>query len=340
MTAVFEHKKHVAFWLRCLRMLPEPYTSGDTQRMTLGYFCLGALDLLGVAQSKIASDERAGLVEWVYAQQIPQAQGGGFRGSSSAGSSRLSESIHITMCYNALQNLAILRDDLSRVDRASLVRFVASCQHSDGSFSPAPGQSERDARFVYCAFALCDMLGGWNAIDQEAAVRFLLQSRNYDGGFGQGPGQESQGGSTYCALASLALASRLDNLSDRERTVDWLLSRQQSGSGFNGRPEKATDTCYSFWCGASLAILGEHDRIDPEADVRWLLSAQTRMGGISKVPGDMPDVMHSYLSHAALAMHGPSAAAGVGLEEGQLARLEPRWNLSDESARWLREHLR
>ncbi|KAE8204167.1 hypothetical protein CF335_g2752 [Tilletia laevis] len=327
-------------------MLPQSYTSGDTQRMTLGYFCLSGLDLLGGVQSKVPDEERKELVNWIYAQQISASAGGGFRGSPChAVSSGAQGSSHITMCYNALQNLAILRDDLVRVERDALKHFISSCQNGDGSFSPSPGQAERDARFVYCAFALCDMLDVWSCIDVEAAVRFLLQSCNADGGFGQGPGQESQGGSTYCALASLSLSSRLDQLQDKERSVDWLLSRQQSGSGFNGRPEKATDTCYSFWCGASLEILGKHELIDSPSDVAWLLSAQTRVGGIAKTPEDMPDVMHSYLSHAALAMHLPSMKEEAGGEgslmvlEG-LQRLEPRWNLSVQSAEWLRNHIR
>ncbi|KAL9940445.1 hypothetical protein V8E36_001150 [Tilletia maclaganii] len=352
----FEVKKHAAFWLRCLRMLPQPYTSGDTQRMTLGYFCLGGLDLLGVVESKIPEQERSELVEWIYDQQIPREHGGGFRGSPASGSGRLRESAHLTMCYNALQNLAILRDDFARLDREGLLEFITSCQYADGSFSPGPGQSERDARFVYCAFALGDMLEDWTCIDLDASIRFILQSRNHDGGFGQGPGQESQGGSTYCAIASLALASRLDDLPHPERTIDWLLSRQQSGNGFNGRPEKVTDTCYSFWCGAALLILGKHNLIDSPSDVRWLLSAQTRLGGIAKTPDDMPDVMHSYLSHAALAMHassGPGTGEGAGEAQderrglqvvsgldGALQPLEPRWNLSEASAAWLRDRIR
>jgi len=45
------------------------------------------------------------------------------------------------------------------------------------SFSPSIGQSENDCRFVYCAFAISDMLSDWSAIDVDAAVDFLLKSR-------------------------------------------------------------------------------------------------------------------------------------------------------------------
>lgn len=45
------------------------------------------------------------------------------------------------------------------------------------SFAPSIGQEEYDCRFVYCAFAISDMLNDWSAINLDAAVRFLLESR-------------------------------------------------------------------------------------------------------------------------------------------------------------------
>lgn len=45
------------------------------------------------------------------------------------------------------------------------------------SFAPSFGQAEYDCRFVYCAFAISEMLNDWSAIDVDAAVHFLMQSR-------------------------------------------------------------------------------------------------------------------------------------------------------------------
>jgi prenyltransferase beta subunit len=36
------------------------------------------------------------------------------------------------MTYTALLNLAILGDDLSRIDAKGLIQFIASCQTEDG----------------------------------------------------------------------------------------------------------------------------------------------------------------------------------------------------------------
>lgn len=66
---VLEAKKHTSFFLRHLRLLPRPYTSADTQRMTMAFFCLSALDLLGVVEDKTTSEERDGYREWIWRLQ-------------------------------------------------------------------------------------------------------------------------------------------------------------------------------------------------------------------------------------------------------------------------------
>lgn len=69
-----------------------------------------------------------------------------------------------------------------------------------------------------------------------------------------------QGGTTYCALASLALVSRSPSVVEhvsarhRETTIWWLSQIQQQEGGFSGRTNKIADTCYCFWCGASLEV--------------------------------------------------------------------------------------
>ncbi|KAN0062761.1 geranylgeranyl transferase type-1 subunit beta [Thecaphora frezii] len=398
-----QRRKHVAFYLRHLSMLPQPYTSADGQRMTLAYFALSSLDLLGAVEEKLKPEERSEYVDWIYEQQCPAELGGGFRGGPSIGSavaslatlrvSQLPTETHreetsgssqlgggnLAMTYTALLSLAILRDNFQRLDRAALLHHLRSCQQPDGSFAPSIGHREYDCRFVFCAFAVCWMLDDWSAIDVERAIDFLRRSRCWDGSFGQVETQEGHGGSTYCAVAALALAQRLDVLdedamgtsdrdrnatprvggSDRRRELErWLLNRQQRGSGFNGRLEKPVDTCYSFWCGAALEILGQHGHIDAASDIEWILSAVSPVGGISKVPEDPPDLMHSYLSTAALSLHayGTEAPAAKGPMQvadetdgeldairtalrSSLRPLDAALNLSKSTKEWLVQHL-
>ena len=64
----------------------------------------------------------------------------------------------------------------------------------------------------------------------------------------------------------------------------------------------------------------------------FLLSAQSPMGGFGKEPEEYPDPFHSYLALAALAIM-PS-----GREMG-LRELDVKWNISLESAEWLRKEI-
>lgn len=90
--------------------------------------------------------------------------------------------------------------------------------------------------------------------------------QRYDYGVSQHFEMESHGGTTYCAIAALCLTDQLNILSHKEveKVKRWLVLRQdvQDGGGFNGRPNKPVDTCYSFWIGAALKILGAFDLTD------------------------------------------------------------------------------
>lgn len=68
------HTAHVGY---SRHLLAELKYSSAPYSMSLAFFALSSLDLLG-ALASITPAEKAGYVEWIYAQQHPQ---GGFRGS-------------------------------------------------------------------------------------------------------------------------------------------------------------------------------------------------------------------------------------------------------------------
>ena len=144
-----------------------------------------------------------------------------------------------------------------------------------------------------CVLALLRALAQARAsLCPRANVRFVSQStrasdracaRASTGAFD--PGWFLTGGSTYCAVAALALLGRLSALGGRDareghlsppragdssrraRLARWLLLRQAGlndegcqslgwRGGYRGRAGKEPDSCYSFWIGASLHILG------------------------------------------------------------------------------------
>eukprot|EP00762_Andalucia_godoyi_P004639 ANDGO_03539.mRNA.1 Geranylgeranyl transferase type-1 subunit beta len=280
--------KQTAYFLRaCLfRGLPSEVQTLDPHRMTIAYFSVAGLSLLGVLDRLAAENPRLKplMIEWIYRQQAASGlfHPGPFLGTNStisstaAGASPSEQPIvhsevdlsrlpfyefgHIAMTYTALANLRMLGDDLSRIPRARLVHSLSQFQLPHGGFCAYGPGSETDVRFVYCACAIADMLGDWRFVNVDAAVGFLRRCHRYDGGFAQAPDLESHGGSTYCAVASLHLMGQLDSFfgseADRQRTVVWLLNRQSAEEGgFCGRPYKAPDTCYTFWIGASLRML-------------------------------------------------------------------------------------
>ena len=90
------------------------------------------------------------------------------------------------------------------------------------------------------------------------------------------------------------------------------------------------DTCYSYWVGGSLSILGRYDLVDTARLRQYVFATQDKhIGGMAKWPDYHPDPLHSYLGIAGMSM------AGV---EG-LQPLDYVLNLSQRASRHLRKHL-
>jgi geranylgeranyl transferase type-1 subunit beta len=340
---VLTHGRHAKFFQRTLAVLPSSLSSFDTQRVTVAYFAISGLDLLD--RLDMIETEKAGMVAWLYSCLISPTPGQdnveeevlskcGFRGSPAlklSSNSLPSHSFdhgHIAMTYTALASLLVLGDDLSMLDRKAVIAGVRALQLPDGSYKAALEGGENDMRFLYCAAAICSMLGDWEGMDQEAATHYVLESISYEGGIGQGPGLEAHGGSTYCGVAALALMGRLGDLGrDRlDRVVRWCVFRQAQGSGFMGRPHKPEDTCYSFWVGATLSLLGKLEMCDKESSRQFVLSTQDPVtGGLAKWPDTQTDPLHTYLGLSGLGIQG---------EDGVLA-VDPALNMSKRTKHWL-----
>ncbi|KAH9990286.1 terpenoid cyclases/Protein prenyltransferase [Russula vinacea] len=337
---------HVAHCVRCLDGLPASLVEMDASRMAIAFYCLGTLDVTGIAERQISPTSRKSWKEWIWDQY---AEGGFHPGpfvSPARGAGVVATAPHLIMTYCALLALAVLRDDYALLDRAALKRMVGACQDADGGFETIPGAGDADLRMTYCAFVVCALLGDWSCIDLPRALSYIQRCRTYEGGYGQTPLGESLGGPTYCALAALHLVpadhacaaqARLQR-AEWHATVRWLLHMQAEaldpvcGGGFAGRTNKLADACYGFWCGAALAILGAGDLLDAHALGAFLAQCQYKFGGISKAPGEHPDPYHTYLSIAAAAIITPDPAWG-------LQPLDPLINATPETARWAKEHV-
>jgi len=327
---VFSTNMHVAHCIRCLRGLPSAALEVDCMRMMVAYYCLSSLDLLSSLDAKVSKAEKDDWLAWIWSQYISDETVAGFRGGPflTGSSTPPEEPPHILMTYTALLSLAVLRDDFSRLDRRRILAFLIQAQLPDGSFEPWLGSQELgDVRIVYGALAICRILNCWDGIDLPSAVSYIQSCRVRDGGYGQTPRAEANGGPTYCAVAALELASQPLQGEERERTLSWLIHRQRGG--FQGRVEKEQDACYSFWCGAAIALLGGADLVDREANAEFLMGCQFKLGGFAKAVGEYPDPLHTYLSMAALSIYPPSWGVPLG-------SIDPLLNVRIETGKWIK----
>lgn len=78
-------------------------------------------------------------------------------------------------------------------------------------------------------------------------------------------------------------------------------------NGYQGRTNKDPDSCYSFWVGGSLDLLGCFPLTDLPSNRQFLLGScqfNSKVGGFSKLPGGYPDILHSFYSLCWLTMAG------------------------------------
>ncbi|ODH45063.1 hypothetical protein ACO22_00455 [Paracoccidioides brasiliensis] len=222
-SAVLRKDRQVKYFIRCLKtFLPHQYTSNDSSRMTLAFFTIAGLDLLGSLDDNLQPSERKGYIDWIYHCQVPS---GGFRGfpgtifgdSKRNPSNECWDPANVPATFFALMTLILLGDDLRRVKRRECLQWLCSMQREDGSFGEVLAtegkfEGSSDLRFCCCAAGIRYILRGQDAdylrdiedIDVNSLISHIEACQSFDGGFSVSPLNESHAGLTYCALASLS----------------------------------------------------------------------------------------------------------------------------------------
>nr|XP_043632002.1 geranylgeranyl transferase type-1 subunit beta [Erigeron canadensis] len=333
---LFDRDRHIRYLEMNYQILPSLYEAQEINHLTLAYFIISGLHILR-ALDRV---DREDVINWVLSLQAHptneaepnNGQFYGFYGSRSSqfhslkSGAAVPNNSHLASTYCALAILKTLNYDFSLFNCSSILMSMKHLQQPDGSFMPIHTGAETDLRFVYCAAVISSLLDNWSGMDKEKAKKYILSCQSYDGGFGLIPGQESHGGATYCAVASLRLMGFLeDDLVSRSTSsciidvpllLDWCLQRQAIDGGFQGRPNKPTDTCYAFWVGGALRILGAGKFIDERILREFLLTCQSEYGGFSKFPGQLPDLYHSYYGFTAFSMLQETGLNSLNLELG------------------------
>ncbi|KAK2976842.1 hypothetical protein RJ640_009293 [Escallonia rubra] len=338
----FDRDRHVFFLQMMYQLMPSQYQGQEINRLTLAYFAVSGLHIL----RSVDSLHKEEIISWVLSLQahpknealLNDGQFYGFHGSRSSQFQKIDNGVwtpngsHLASTYCAVAILKTVGHDLSVTDSETILKSLKNLQQPDGSFMPIHSGAETDLRFVYCAAAISSMLGNWSGMDREMAKEYIINCQSYDGGFGLTPGSESHGGATYCAVASLQLMGYIEDglLSKRASSciidvpllLNWSLQRQAADGGFQGRPNKPTDTCYAFWVGGVLRILGAYQFIDETALRNFLLTCQSEYGGFSKLPGQLPDLYHSFYGFSAFSL----------LEEPGLHPIRVELGIADNAA--------
>lgn len=153
-----------------MSVLPTGYTANDSSRMTLGFFILSALDLLGQDEQLLSEEERAAIKNWILRCQLPD---GGFCGSTNhkfpdghyvnvGNMKQFLDPPNLPATFFALLSLSYV-GDLNWVKRRQCLRWLKTLQRKDGSFGElitADGTiaGGMDMRHCYVATAIRWML--------------------------------------------------------------------------------------------------------------------------------------------------------------------------------------
>jgi geranylgeranyl transferase type-2 subunit beta len=202
---------------------------------------------------------------------------------------------HILYTLSAIQ-LAILCGNTSVIDRKSVVTFVKGLQRPDGSFA-GDDYGDDDTRFGYCALSCLHLLGLLPAVDsgvgteadaaegsREVGSHTPDPSADSSGGGGGGGSGGCGGGGGGVATAVL----------DRDAAANFILRCATPEGGFGLRPGTEAHAGQTFCCVASLALLGQLERVNKALLVAWLGSRQLSSGGVNGRPDKREDGCYAW----------------------------------------------
>ncbi|KKA27831.1 hypothetical protein TD95_003907 [Thielaviopsis punctulata] len=232
---------------------------------------------------------------------------------------RISGGRDMRYCYLAAAVRWFLRGDhvegsefwVEDINVNGLIEHIRRAQTYDGGISES-GYNESHAGYAYCAIAALTLLGAGEDTqsptgppttiaagvrDINKLIHFLVYRQQLY--------------LTQPSTDSDADSDDEDEIPPPDMAVSQDVETVVSGHvGFNGRQNKPSDTCYFWWAGATLAMLGHIDVLDPLPARRFLVDkTQHFVGGFCKAPGGRPDLYHSYLGLAALAAMGDPTLA-------------------------------
>ena len=139
--------------------------------MSLAFFTVASLDLLGTLTTNTTPEQRKDYIDWIYANQHPKGGFRAFPGTNLGPEHTTPENEHwdpanLPATYFALSLLLILGDDFARVRRTETLAWLRLVQRDDGSFGETfvlgKVHGGTDSRFGYCGMGVRYILRGFD----------------------------------------------------------------------------------------------------------------------------------------------------------------------------------
>lgn len=270
--------------------LPPQMVALDASQPWMLYWIANSLSILD--PNNLTDDIKRGIVAKLFNISKDKGPFGGGEGQLP----------HIASTYAAVNALALcdnIDDCWNQLDTKAIHDWLLSLKQADGGFKTCRLIGEVDTRGVYCALTVASLLNIMTDELTSGVAEYLQRCQTYEGGFGGTPLEdEAHGGYTFCAVASLLILNKLDSI-NIEKLSEWCSARQYNEEmGLSGRSNKLVDGCYSFWVGATAAMLeGEnHDiPINKDALRRYILNCcqSDERPGLRDKPGKNADFYHT-----------------------------------------------
>eukprot|EP00297_Palpitomonas_bilix_P006660 CAMPEP_0113868838 /NCGR_PEP_ID=MMETSP0780_2-20120614/1212_1 /TAXON_ID=652834 /ORGANISM="Palpitomonas bilix" /LENGTH=405 /DNA_ID=CAMNT_0000853967 /DNA_START=256 /DNA_END=1473 /DNA_ORIENTATION=+ /assembly_acc=CAM_ASM_000599 len=236
------------------------FTSLESSRPWLVYWCVHGLDVLGELEGDTATKQSA-----IAALRLCLHEDGGFKGN-------VTGEPHLATTYAAIVSIAAVNTDegYSLVDRKLLHSFLMKMKQPDGSFLMHKG-GETDVRGAFCALSTAVLCGICSDDLRKGVGDYIRTCQTYEGGFGGEPGNEAHGGYAFCAFAALRLIGEETSV-DLNALAKWAVGQQMRlEGGFRGRTNKLVDACYSLWQGG-LCVNVSEALVESSPDVAFRLA--------------------------------------------------------------------
>ena len=234
----------------------------------------------------------------------------------------------IANCLAMLEEHALDADAKRSIYR-TLFETIASSPNVDSNGSGPFGGGVEQLPHVAATYSaivalvLCDNIDNcWDKIDTKGIYEWFLSLKQPDGGFSTClPSGENDTRAVYCVLA---VASLLGILTEEltAGVTEYLVRCQTYEGGFGGSPfgDDEAHGGYTYCAVASLAILGQLDKIDVERLMEWCSARQyAEEMGLSGRSNKLVDGCYSYWVGGTVAII-EAAGFGVSIDKSALQR--------------------